>query len=916
MASRDLTRRLRIWLLACVGILALAGPLSAQAASQAPPVQRFLEALDPEAQTFALWQAGEQAYREGDLATAQARLEALIQLDPRSRWALRATELLAEIAEEQGDYARADSLWAVAAYRSPEQQATRLLIRRINLALNQQDWEKSIRLLQEYVEKEQRSDPRQRAQLLLARLLAKTGQVDRALQVLPPALERTRTGGILFYLQGNDDQAVQILDAFEDDTARLFRGLALFRLGRAEEAWKAWQGLRLKGPLADAFRLYRGLMALRLGQWQEAQAELAAVRDTPYVAFAQYALATLDLRWGDLDSARTRLQPLVHDETLAPYVALLLGQAWLASQNWQKAVEALQAGELQAPSPLRPLLQIRHAEALIRKGAPESARHLLQDLEAQPDLPESLRAQALLLHAQADLTLRDWEDARKLFDAYPDLPEPWASYWTFTQGLWAYLQGRDADAATIFQTLVQHPEIGPYARLYWADTELNLKNYGKANTLYSQILRQMPDPTLIPEALWGLALTDFRLRHFSMAAQNFKTFVQKFPNHPLAPTAMYLLATSYDQAGEWQRAMEILDQIRQQGPMTLRDRATLDLANLLYNHGDYERATILYQTLIEEFPESPLVDEALEGIFWSAKQLGQSDRLDRILADLRRRFPTLEPLLLLKEGEFWLNIGRDTLAYEKLQAWLDRYPDRPERFQAHLLAGQAAEKLGDLVTAATHYRLAGNLEMARYRYGAILFQLGRYLEARNALEAFLMAFPNSPYAPEVRYLLGLCEKRLKNETAAAQHFDAVIQAAPESRWADLARIAYAEILWHQGLQDSAEAFLHDVAQRRTDEVGAQALLTLGRLYQEAQQWEKAVLAFLEVSNVYENLPDLAIDALWQAGECYTQMNRLKEAIVVYKRIAKRYPDAPEAKKALQRAKKLEEQLIRTTGGGP
>ncbi len=901
-------------LVAWLGTFGVVGSFARAETDPPSPIRQFLETLDPETQTYALWQAGESAYRRGDLETAQIRLEALVRLDPHSRWALRALELLAQIAEDQSDIHRADSLWALAVEQSPAQQATRLLIRRINLALEQHDDRKAIQLLHTYLAKEGRSDARKRATLLLARLLAGTGQVDSALKVLPPPLQRTRTGGILFVLHGDFDQAAQILDEFEDDTAKLFRGLALFQLHRDHEAWQIWQDLRLKGPLGDAFRLYKGILAIRAGQWQRAEAELTAVRDTPYVFFARYALATLDLRWGDTQQARTRLQDVMSYEVLAPYAALLMGQAWLAESRWFEASQAFQQGEPLAPPDLRPVLQIRKAEAWIRQGTLQEALSLLQALEADPSLPESLRARALLLHVHAALALQNWDEARRLFQAYPSLPDPWAPYWTFAKGLWAYLQGQDSTAIRLLSPLADHPEVGPYARLYWADAEFNLKNYARANTLYSQILRWISDPTLIPEALWGLALTDFRLRHYAMAAQNFKTFVQKFPHHPLAPTAMYLLATSYDQAGEWQKAVDLLDQIRLQGPSSLRNRATLDLANLLYNHGEYERASILYQTLIEDFPKSPLVDEALEGIFWSAKQLGQADRLDRVLADLRRRFPDLEPLLLLKEGEFWLNIGRDTVAYEKLEAWLRRFPDRPERFRAHLLAGEAAEKLGDLVRAATHYRLAGDLEMARYRYGAVLFQLGRYLEARNALEAFLSSFPHSPYAQEVRYLLGRCEKFLKDVAAAAQSFVQVIQAEPESRWADLARIDYAEILWHQGQQDSAVALLKDVSQRRTDEVGAQALLTLGRLYQESKAWEKAVLPFLEVSNVYENLPTLAIEALWRAGECYTEMGRLKEAIVVLKRIAKRYPDTPEAKKALDRAKKLEEQLIRTSGG--
>lgn len=141
-------------------------------------------------------------------------------------------------------------------------------------------------------------------------------------------------------------------------------------------------------------------------------------------------------------------------------------------------------------------------------------------------------------------------------------------------------------------------------------------------------------------------------------------------------------------------------------------------------------------------------------------------------------------------------------------------------------------------------------------------KVGNYRDAERWYRKGLQDCPNSRYAPQARYELGMLLMEQKRYGEALEQFRAALDK------------------------------LADEQQR------VRALIAIGDCYADMKAWTKAANAYMKAAKECKSDEALSAMALFRAGKCYESSGRLGDAGGAYRKAFESHPTAPDAPKAL------------------
>lgn len=94
----------------------------------------------------------------------------------------------------------------------------------------------------------------------------------------------------------------------------------------------------------------------------------------------------------------------------------------------------------------------------------------------------------------------------------------------------------------------------------------NRREYDRANTLFSELLKSYPSSRQAPGALYWQAESNYQQGDYGRAALLCQDLIQKHPNHPLAPSAMIKQAQSFRKLGKAKAAGILLEDVARRYP--------------------------------------------------------------------------------------------------------------------------------------------------------------------------------------------------------------------------------------------------------------------------------------------------------------------------------------------------------------
>lgn len=323
-----------------------------------------------------------------------------------------------------------------------------------------------------------------------------------------------------------------------------------------------------------------------------------------------------------------------------------------------------------------------------------------------------------------------------------------------------------------------------------------------AQTLYAVVQRRgVAGPTL-EMALYYLGQTNYQRGKWSECGQQMKDYVTRFPKGAYAPLARYYLAECLRKQNQSREAVPHYREVLKlaEGPQAgeyadLVEKAQYNLAEALYETGQFAEAGATFTGLAEKFPNSALAETAAYQAVWAASAENNQDRT----LTAAQRFVTRHPRSPLRFSVMSLLAGAqfDKKDYDgaanTYRAIIAGTTDPRERFlsEVRLLwcdfeAGrtenviEGARKLVESPPPPLIERGTGEasgrsphpeLSAVHLLWGSALYRQGKYSEALERFRQVTRGYPESADAPAAAYYGALCLYAQAQYAEAARAFE-------------------------------------------------------------------------------------------------------------------------------------------------
>jgi TolA-binding protein len=291
-----------------------------------------------------------------------------------------------------------------------------------------------------------------------------------------------------------------------------------------------------------------------------------------------------------------------------------------------------------------------------------------------------------------------------------------------------------------------------------------------------------------------------------------------------------------------------------------------------------KQAQTCYQTLIADFPESPLNADALFELAELQSLRGRHEPAIKLLKDAldKEPSPELTDKVRVRLGDCLLLKGDFKAAVAQLEP-VAKNEKSPMSGPARYRLGECCLKQGDHAGAVKHLavfrdqgpyqNLPGLSDRALLRLGYALAQAKQWDASRQAYEQLLGRFGTSPWANQARYGIG---------------------------WA-----------WqNQGQFDNAVNSYTQVVNNVTSKLAARAQMNIGLCRLAQKRYMEASTALLVVPYTYD-YPDLSALSLMEAARALSEDKQPRQAAKLLRRILRDHPDSEHAEAARQRLAQLE-----------
>ena len=308
----------------------------------------------------------------------------------------------------------------------------------------------------------------------------------------------------------------------------------------------------------------------------------------------------------------------------------------------------------------------------------------------------------------------------------------------------------------------------------------------------------------------------------------------------------------------------------------------------LYNDGRYSESDLRLKRLLEEYPQSEYVPEAL---FYRAQVALVQERYEpaaEFFKDLIARFPKA-PLRhdALCNLAYVLYKTEDVPGcVETLSDLLQDYPDSPKSIDARHARAALQFGLGEFVAAADDFEFLAELASDRslrneYTFWRLesLYWSGRYREVLDLCRDKADRFEGSEIQPRFLYVWASALAGLNRGKDAVELFQGLSDEFPESEVAAPAIFARAEIYRDGGVLITAEDGFEKVAlQYRDSSYYCPALLNLGSVRLVMGRFDAARDALVQAEQTCNQDADLVSRVEYHLGLLSASMNRADEAL--------------------------------------
>lgn len=430
-----------------------------------------------------------------------------------------------------------------------------------------------------------------------------------------------------------------------------------------------------------------------------------------------------------------------------------------------------------------------------------------------------------------------------------------------------------------------------------------------------------------------------RLRRWEDVLTIGAEFLSEFPKADhLAQTHLKMAKADFQLEKHKEGIVHLEQALSQEDENITVSSILLQIAWGYYKLGEFDKAGIYYARVMNEYPESPEVEESLYWLGWLAQVNNNLVGANDFFEKLTQRFPSSRyaEISLHQMATNYSRLGNSEKEIESLKKIVANFPDgeysklassslvasyaQAQNYRSALEAmsvfseNDPANKLNpsNLLTRGNSLAEAGNkkaalkafeklLELfpasevadeAIFNIGTIYYQMGRNSKAVEELSRLKQFFPGSDKITEASYILGQANMKLRRFSEAVKEFETILAGITDP--AGRGAISYLAGLCYEQTGDQAKAveyyriYLANLRQPQ-EQLGRRmeiaVLLMKNNFHDEA-------VAELERIKTFASNDEMRMNAQYIIGQAYEEKGDLAKAAEEYLKVTYAHSASP------------------------
>ncbi len=454
----------------------------------------------------------------------------------------------------------------------------------------------------------------------------------------------------------------------------------------------------------------------------------------------------------------------------------------------------------------------------------------------------------------------------------------------------------------------------PDAKLRLADSYFGTKKFDKASALYREIFSRAKVSLENDHAYYQYAQSLYKADKPVEAVKAFEELQKKFPRSRYADQSQYVIGWIFFQQNNFAEAISNYKNLLTRFPRSaLRPMVHYSIGDAYFNLAQYDSSIAYYSGVISRFPNSQYVFDAVNGIQYCYVAQNQPDRAIAYIDQYVSEHPSsaYDDQIFFKKGDLYYSIQKYNLAVNAYQDFISKYPNSKYVPSAYYWIGKSASNMKNDDEALRNFQIVIQRSQKSDIGISAVVELVRIYSARNQfdsaiklLQSTIAGMPNSNRLPELLYLEGTNQEKNNKPDDAYSTFEQIVNYSEGNVFSEKAKIELGLIEMQRNNLDKAAQYFSDVAERRPDDIGAQAQYYSGVVLFNQNKITDAITALVRVRSVYSSFDEWYTKSLLKLGDCYVKMKDKSQARDMYRAVLSKHPTGDFAQEARKKLRQL------------
>lgn len=343
------------------------------------------------------------------------------------------------------------------------------------------------------------------------------------------------------------------------------------------------------------------------------------------------------------------------------------------------------------------------------------------------------------------------------------------------------------------------------------------KDYTESEGIFKEIIRLFPDFEMINEVKYYLGLSLFRQEKYEAAIGPLNDLVLSGDiSAKQRYDSQYLLARCYLNSGNVIESVKKLELLtREIEDDDLLEKINFDLGLAYSMQGDIERAVLQFQSFIENFKSSGLIQSARYEL---AKNLFDLKKYQLVILELEGMDSEESLYLMGKSAEELGDREKEVFAYTELRK---KFPESEYAQEAY------------------------------FKLGIEYYNKAMYEKAISEFAQIVQIYPDSPFMMESYYWIGWSYYKLLNYTAAIQNFNSINFEQIEPELAQQAQFMIAESYYNNNdFSLAREQYKKYIQKYPQSSWSDNAQHAIAWTYLESEETQSSIFEFKKLIDTY------------------------------------------------------------------